>query len=508
VESPICKNSALVAGLADAAEEICAAADLTATAAAVMRCLTRLLACSAVSFSVFDLRTLDLFLDEHQGALRSCHKAPRLERSGNLAASLEAGAQLLTLADEGGREYFVLYENRTPGRCPECELRIPFFRDPATLCVITLGKKESGMDYSSDEIDALRVLIAMLSSSSPSPAPAGGPCEGIPDALASYQRRGSSACLLGSSRQILAIKEKIACIAPTDASVLITGESGTGKELVARAVHENSARRNMPFLVINCGGIPENLLESELFGYIKGSFTGAYSDKAGLFEFAQGGTVFLDEIAELPPLLQVKLLRVVQEKTFRRIGGSDDILVDVRIISATHRNLEDAVKTGSFREDLYYRLNVIPIQLPPLRERKEDIPILTNHFIEKYSLAFGKEIRNISVYALELLMRYPFPGNIRELENIIERSIAMETTNIILPENLILSRNEKGNRARINTEFPEGGINLNEELTKLEKDYLEKALEKAGGSKSKAAELLRISYDSFHYRCEKLGIDS
>ena len=314
--------------------------------------------------------------------------------------------------------------------------------------------------------------------------------------------------MVGNSREMVKVYATIRKIANTPANVLILGESGTGKELVARAVHENSTRRNMPFLVINCGGIPENLLESELFGYIKGSFTGAYSDKAGLFEFAQGGTVFLDEIAELPPLLQVKLLRVVQEKTFRRIGGSDDILVDVRIISATHRNLEDAVKTGSFREDLYYRLNIIPIQLPPLRDRKEDIPILTNHFIEKYSLAFGKEIRNISVYALELLMRYPFPGNIRELENIIERSIAMETTNIILPENLILSRNEEGNRARINAEFPEGGINLNEELTKLEKDYLEKALEKAGGSKSKAAELLRISYDSFHYRCEKLGIDS
>jgi len=167
--------------------------------------------------------------------------------------------------------------------------------------------------------------------------------------------------MVGNSREMVKVYATIRKIANTPANVLILGESGTGKELVARAVHENSARRNMPFLVINCGGIPENLLESELFGYIKGSFTGAYSDKAGLFEFAQGGTVFLDEIAELPPLLQVKLLRVVQEKTFRRIGGSDDILVDVRIISATHRNLEDAVKTGSFREDLYYRLNVIPI---------------------------------------------------------------------------------------------------------------------------------------------------
>jgi two-component system response regulator PilR (NtrC family) len=237
--------------------------------------------------------------------------------------------------------------------------------------------------------------------------------------------------MVGNSREMVKVYATIKKVADTPANVLILGESGTGKELVAQAIHENSSRRTMPFVVINCGGIPENLLESELFGYIKGSFTGAYADKAGLFENAHGGTIFLDEIAELPTLLQVKLLRVVQEKTFRRIGGSDDIRVDVRIISATNQSLSDNVKTGKFREDLYYRLNVIPLHLPPLRERKEDIPVLTTHFIEKYSREFGKEIKTISTYALELLMQYPFPGNIRELENIIERSIALETSNII-----------------------------------------------------------------------------
>ncbi len=248
--------------------------------------------------------------------------------------------------------------------------------------------------------------------------------------------------MIGNSREMLKLYATIKKVADTPANVLILGESGTGKELVARAIHENSARVTMPFMVINCGGIPENLLESELFGYIKGSFTGAYTDKPGLFEIARGGTVFLDEIGELPPLLQVKLLRVVQEKTFRRIGGAEDIHVDVRIISATNQNLADNVKSGSFREDLYYRLNVIPLHLPPLRERKEDIPALTRHFIEKYSREFGKEIKTISAYALELLMHYPFPGNIRELENIIERSVALETSNIILPENLILSQDQ------------------------------------------------------------------
>ena len=312
--------------------------------------------------------------------------------------------------------------------------------------------------------------------------------------------------MIGNSPEMLKVYATIKKVADTPANVLILGESGTGKELVAKAIHENSSRRKMPFLVINCGGISENLLESELFGYIKGAFTGAYTDKAGLFKAARRGTIFLDEIAELPPPLQVKLLRVVQEKTFRRIGGTKDIQVDVRIISATNQNLADNVKSGSFREDLYYRLNVIPLQLPPLRERKEDIPVLTKHFIEKYSREFGKEIKTISVYALELLMQYPFPGNIRELENIIERSIALETSNIILPENLVLSKDLGQREATAIPELTDADLNLNEELARFEKLLIEKAMEKAGGSKTRAAELLKISYDSLHYRSEKLGI--
>jgi two-component system, NtrC family, response regulator PilR len=314
--------------------------------------------------------------------------------------------------------------------------------------------------------------------------------------------------MIGNSREMIKLYATIKKVADTPANILILGESGTGKELVALAIHTNSSRSQKPFVVINCGGIPENLLESELFGYIKGSFTGAYTDKAGLFEVARGGSIFLDEIGELPPLLQVKLLRVVQEKTFRRIGDAEDLHVDVRIISATNKNLGDNVKSGSFREDLFYRLNVIPLHLPPLRERKEDIPVLTKHFIEKYSREFGKEIKTISAYALELLMQYPFPGNIRELENIIERSVALETSNIILPENLILSQKRVRNEGVVACELPDTGINLNEELEKFEKALIEKALLKAQGSKTKASELLKISYDSLHYRSEKLGIGS
>jgi two-component system, NtrC family, response regulator PilR len=312
--------------------------------------------------------------------------------------------------------------------------------------------------------------------------------------------------MIGTSREMQKIFATIRKVADTPANILILGESGTGKELVARAIHENSSRSKMPFMPINSGGIPENLLESELFGYMKGSFTGAYADRPGLFEMAKGGTIFLDEIGELPPVLQVKVLRVVQEKTFRRIGGAEDIKVDVRIISATNQNLEERVKKRDFREDLYFRLNVIPIQMPPLRERKEDIPLLTKHFIEKYAREFGKEVRMISVYSMELLMEYAFPGNIRELENIIERGVAMETSNIILPENLVISANAAA-VPNFDIEITDKGIDLNAEMEKIERRVIEKTLLKVKGSKTKAAELLHVTFDSLRYRIEKLGVE-
>jgi two-component system, NtrC family, response regulator PilR len=315
--------------------------------------------------------------------------------------------------------------------------------------------------------------------------------------------------MIGRSKEMQKVYALIRKVAETPANVLILGESGTGKELVARAIHDNSSRKGKPFVAINCGGIPENLLESELFGYMKGSFTGAFADRAGLFEVARGGTIFLDEIAELPIVLQVKLLRVVQEKTIRRIGGSEDVKVDARIVSATNQDLQEKVKRGEFREDLYFRLNVIPIHIPPLRKRREDIPLLAQYFIEKYAKEFGKEIKRISTYALELLMSYPFPGNIRELENIIERSVALENSSIILPENLVISDDSgTGAAAGDSEEFPEGGVDLNLELERFEREIIRKALEKARGSKTKAALLLGVSFPSLRHRLEKLDLEN
>jgi two-component system response regulator PilR (NtrC family) len=301
-------------------------------------------------------------------------------------------------------------------------------------------------------------------------------------------------------------------VAKTSTNIMITGESGTGKELIARAIHRQSERADKGFVAINCGGIPETLMESELFGYKKGAFTGATGDKKGLFKEADGGTIFLDEIGELSTPIQVKILRAVQEKVFKPVGGNEDITVDMRIISATNKHLEDEVIEGRFREDLFYRLNVIEVKMPPLRERKADLRALAQHFLEKYSRASGKGIQKISAYAIDLLNKYDFPGNVRELENLIERSVALSTTNILLPDSLALSIHKrrwiegvKGKRFDLNEVA--GGVDLDQNLAEIERAYLTKALECTGNNKQKAAELLHISFRSIRYRIDKLSIE-
>ncbi len=319
--------------------------------------------------------------------------------------------------------------------------------------------------------------------------------------------------IIGSSAEMVRIFDLIKRIAPTPANVLIYGESGTGKELVAQAIHNHSRVTANAFVPITCSAIPESLLESELFGHVKGSFTGAIADKAGLFQQADSGTAFLDEIGELTPIIQTKLLRVLQEREFMPVGSTKTRQVNVRIIAATNRNLEDEIMAGRFREDLYYRLAVVPIRVPPLRERKGDVPLLVDHFLRKYSKLLGKEVQTISSYGLEVLMDYDFPGNVRELENISERGVALESSNIILPESLILSRKNKSTTVRealfVAAEdeeelFDRGMDNI---LVELETKMLRHALEKAGGSKMQAADLLKISFRSLRYKTKKYGID-
>lgn len=318
--------------------------------------------------------------------------------------------------------------------------------------------------------------------------------------------------IIGNSPSMMHIYKVIKQVAKTRTNVLITGESGTGKELIARAIHDESDRCDKPFVVINCGGIPETLMESELFGHKKGSFTGAEQDKKGLFKVADKGTVFLDEIGELSPTIQVKLLRVVQDKVFKRVGGTKDISVDIRIISATNKRLEEEVIAEHFREDLFYRLNVIEIKAPPLRERKGDLLALAQHFLDKYSREMGKDITKISSYAIDLLNKYDFPGNIRELENLMERSVALSSTNILLPDSLALSIHKKRwiegiKGKRFDLDKVTTGVSLDDILEEIETAYLKKALECSNGNQTKAAELLNISTRAIRHRLQKMEIE-
>ncbi|MFO8084220.1 MAG: sigma-54 dependent transcriptional regulator [Desulfobacterales bacterium] len=317
--------------------------------------------------------------------------------------------------------------------------------------------------------------------------------------------------IVGNSPKMVQIYSMIRQLAKTRTNVLITGESGTGKELIARAIHEQSERRDNPFIAINCGGIPETLMESELFGHKKGAFTGATHDKKGLFEMGNNGSVFLDEIGEIGHAIQVKLLRAVQEKTIKPVGATENISVDIRIISATNKRLEEEVIEGRFREDLFYRLNVIEIKVPPLRERKSDLKILAQHFLEKYSKEAGKKVTKISSYAIDLMNKYDFPGNIRELENLIERSVALTNTNIILPDSMLLAVHKRRwiegiKDRRFDLDEVAKGVSLDAILEEIERAYVKKSLECSGGNKQKAAELLDISLRSFRYRLDKLDI--
>ncbi len=315
--------------------------------------------------------------------------------------------------------------------------------------------------------------------------------------------------IIGQCPNMLALYDLLEKVAPTKTNILITGESGTGKELVAKAIHYNSPRKDKPFVTLNCGAIPESLIESELFGHMKGAFTDAIATKKGLFEMADEGTIFLDEISELPLLMQVKLLRVLQDKEFKRVGGTEDIRVDVRIISATNKDLEEAVREKRFREDLFYRLNVIQIKLPPLRERREDISLLAMHFLKRYAEELNKNISGISPEALRILLNYDFPGNVRELQNIVERAVALENSPELTAPNLssYLEQQPLTKKSLFDLDIPSEGIDLEKIVEELERSLLMKALDKTKGIKKKAADLLHINFRSMRYRLEKYGLN-
>jgi len=310
---------------------------------------------------------------------------------------------------------------------------------------------------------------------------------------------------VGRNPQMLDIFATIRKTADSLSTVLITGESGTGKELVAHALHEESPRRSGPFVSVNCGAIPETLMESEFFGHLKGAFTGAVASTTGLFSAASGGTLFLDEITEVPHSVQVKLLRAIQEREVRRVGDTRDVKVDVRLIAASNRDVAKAVAGGMLREDLFYRLNVIPIHIPPLRERTEDIPLLAAHFIKKIAAELGKVVRGVTPEALAILEGYRWPGNIRELENVIERALVLGSGEMLDADALPADLRRPRDVQDVPVEIPEGGLDLQATLDQIEQRYIQMALARTAGVQTRAAELLRVSFRQLRYKLQKYG---
>jgi len=315
--------------------------------------------------------------------------------------------------------------------------------------------------------------------------------------------------MVGRSEAMVRLYEMLQRIAPTNTTVLVTGESGTGKELAARALHDRSPRNDASFVPVNCGAIPESLIESELFGHVKGAFTGAHRDKKGLFRAAEGGTVFLDEVGELPAATQVKLLRVLQERRVQPVGSTTRHDVDVRVVAATNRDLREEIRERRFREDLFYRLAVIEVQMPALRERTEDIPLLVEHFLHRYCEQQGKRIDGVTPEAMEVLVNYPWPGNVRELENVVERAVTLETDNLVSTDVLPypMMQEESLMRLASDMDLPDEGLDLEAMVEKLERSLLTKALKRTGGNRTDAAKLLGISFRSIRYRLDKYDID-
>ena len=311
--------------------------------------------------------------------------------------------------------------------------------------------------------------------------------------------------IIGTSAGMQEVFKNIGRVAPTNSTVLIQGESGTGKELVARAIHYNSRRSQGPLVNLNCAAIPEGLLESELFGHEKGAFTGAVGPHPGKFELAAGGTIFLDEISEMSPNLQAKLLRVLQDRTFQRVGGTRTLDADVRVIAASNKDLAEAIRQGSFREDLYYRLNVVLLDIPPLRDRREDIPLLVDHFIARSNKETGKQVQQISHGALDQLMAYPWPGNVRELENAVERAVVMGQGGVIMAEDLPVSL-RGGTPGTSGTGVPGQGSSLKEKMDAVEADILKRALDDTGWNRVKTADMLKMSRKALIYKIDKYGL--
>ncbi len=469
--------------------------------------MSEIIGCNQASVMMFDPQAKSLKLMKVKGFKAQDYKPPRIELTTNVDQWLFEGGEVFALTEQGKNNFLIVFDE-DERKYFDCELRIPIFARGKLIGILNLGKKSVGTEYSNEDMTLLRILvnnvsfaIEKIASSASSDSRQNSEILNQENSRSSnhlkIKRRVNGDEMIGNSEAMKRIAYLIERIAPKDVAVLITGESGTGKELVARAIHQKSCRCDKPLVAMNCAALPENLVESELFGHEKGAFTGAHCQKQGKFEFADGGTLFLDEIGDMSLATQAKLLRVLQDNTLQRIGGNKTITVDVRVVTATNKNLSEEIAKGTFREDLYYRINVVQIDIPPLRERPEDIPLLADYFLKKYSDFYGKDIKRIACRAVDRLMQHSFPGNIRELQNLIERAVIMEQSDELSLDLIpLIPLSMKAAKAQ----------DSNRTLEELEKEYIKRVIQQVNRNKSHAARILGIARKTLREKLEKYDL--
>lgn len=469
--------------------------------------INEIVGCSQASIMMFDPQAKTLKLMKVRGFKAQDYKAPRIELTNNVDRWIFEGGEVFALTEQGKNNFLIVFDE-DERKYFDCELRIPIFVRGKLTGILNLGKNSRGTEYSNEDITLLRIMVNTVSFAlerifTSANLALSNQKETSNQEIAKssnhlkIKRLVNNVEMIGNSEAMQKIRFLIERVASKDVTVLITGESGTGKELVARAIHQKSNRSDKSLVAMNCAALPENLVESELFGHEKGAFTGAHCQKQGKFEFADGGTIFLDEIGDMSLSTQAKLLRVLQEGTFQRVGGNKTLTSDVRVIAATNKELREEICEGKFREDLYYRINVVQINIPPIRERTEDIPLLAEYFLKKYGDFYGKKISGIGDNALERLMQYDFPGNIRELQNLIERAVIMEQENSSILDFIPISQ------LSANVIQPQDSKGTLEEL---EREHIKRVIQQVNFNKSQAARILGIARKTLREKMQKYGL--
>ena len=491
--------------LANFSEELIAAGDQQYVIRFLLNQACKIVGCRQASVILFDVQKKATELREVYGFETSQIRPARIELISNISDWSYDGGEVFAIKDDRGENYLLSFDPDEKLYF-DCELRIPLINRFPKIGILNIGKKSTGTDYSEEDVAMMQVIVNLArlalekiillkkDESSEDKNKTRGQTASFPETQIAMKKRGQDVKIIGVSPAIREIHSLIDRIASKDVSVFITGESGTGKDLVARSIHQKSNRWQKPFVAMNCAALPETLVESELFGHEKGAFTGAHTLKKGKFEYADGGTLFLDEIGDMSLATQAKLLRVLEDGSFQRTGSNKTLHADVRVIAATNKDILQEIEAGNFREDLFYRINLFQIHIPPLRERREDIPVLADYFLQKFSRFYDKPIKQIRPDSLDRLLQYEFPGNVRELQNIIERAVIMEPGGMLNVDFIPHTIRRKTTHA---------SSAINTSLSDLEKEHIQKVLKQVNYNKSQAARILGIARKTLREKMQR-----